>query len=638
MSPTIYSSGSESESGHESNSTDSSSHEHESNSTDSSGHEHDSASSTNSNPETETTSNTNSGSTTGTAYIIYDNTAGYDNTAIMSNMPTSSSPNCTKDDVLVNNTKNCFSLGNNDIQVVQNDGSGNIVSMVGVGNSASTSYNNQGTDKQTFHFTSGQHLFDVDDFRTASNNISALRASLPDLPLGTYGTISFEQFLVNIRNGNTMYGIVRVKVPLEEIVEAPVQQTTNTTTEHDDSLLMNSTSNSESSSNSSNTSSIRKSSSKKKSRFRMCGKKSTPTPTTGTTPTPDPDPITTVACEYCGPSTDTVIKAGNTICGVTLPANAQINVKGALMFDWFNCNTDEAISVDEFPSNPGEISFGIAVPLNINPANVNNSTQAMASTSNIQTITGSNNCPSGSPCDIQINSAINYSLVPSESKDMYAFKIKSELTEEVFNGLSKSDQYHLLFPSGYADGWSSAFNALNISPSTWKSWGFSVEADSAENNIISADSVRRQSFSDIPALMYTGGLISIQHHTNISGLIYAAQAIDLSQNGIADANNTVIPSYQYINGAILVRDGFYFEAKNEGGITLISNNPDSYSNTKLKNGPGTNSFVAYNQTNETNNTNDSGTEDNSVLTGKKVITQISSATLTAPTWVEIRPR
>ena len=296
---------------------------------------------------------------------------------------------------------------------------------------------------------------------------------------------------------------------------------------------------------------------------------------------------------------------------------------------------------------------------------------------------------------------------------MFQYKINETLTESRFATLSNTDKYHLLFPSGYADGWSTALNSLGITPATWKQWGFN---NGATGNSFSSGDIRNESFQDIPALMYTGGLISINHHTNISGLIYAPQAIEISQRGIGGQNDTndsqscspgkgsnddgdgdgdgdgsddstggnddndnddgqesddddhgnfcgskedddgdedgnddgsnddgsnnssnddgdgdgnddstnddgqsgksdddgdedgnddgsnddgdngqtnnpnppvttpFVASQQYISGSIIVRNGFYFEAKKAGGITLISNNPDTYSNIELDSG------------------------------------------------------
>jgi len=543
------------------------------------------------------------------AYIIMDNTAGLNNAAIMSNMATNRAPDCSKNDVLINNSQNCFALGDNNIQVVQNDGTGNPVSLIGVANTESSSYENKDTDKQTYLFTPGQHLFDIDGFRTAANNIALLEGS--EDVIGTYGTISFEQFLLNIAAKKTMNGIVRVKIPLIENLTARSSSGDDDDSSDDDG----------SSDNNNNA--------QQQARYRMCGE------------------VPTAACRLCGPGPNTVLKAGRTICGVTLPNDAQISVNGSLMFDWVNCGTGDAVPIDQFPSNTDSITFGISLPMNINPANINTEAQIMSSVSDIQTITGSGEC-SGTetrPCSVPIDATIGFDLVPQESRDMYEFKIGSALTQAVFQDLSKSDQYHLLFPSGYANGWSNAFSALGITPAQWNSWGLEAEGDSTAGNVISATSVRRESFGDIPALMYTGGLISIKHHTNISGLIYAAQAIEINQEGIrvsgsSDSSGSFTPSYQYINGSLIVRDGFYFEATQPGGVTIISNNPDTYSNTKLKNQSGTRAtFQAYEPDGTPAPTPDDGADTTPQPSDISVLTNAAgSIASNGPEWVEIRAK
>ncbi len=44
---------------------------------------------------------------------------------------------------------------------------------------------------------------------------------------------------------------------------------------------------------------------------------------------------------------------------------------------------------------------------------------------------------------------------------------------------------------------------------------------------ISANDVRNPQFEDIPAYMYTGGLIDMHDQVNISGLVYVPQGMEL---------------------------------------------------------------------------------------------------------------
>jgi len=524
---------------------------------------------------------------TDAASVIFDNTAGVNKTAIMSNMATNRAPNCNRNDVLTGDG-NCFSLGSNDIQIIQNNGAGQLVSKIGVNNADSISDENKGTDKETYLFANGENLFDLDQFRTVAANIGELNPS--GLNPDTYGTISYRKFIKNVALQRAMYGVVRVTIPV--IKRGEVEAGSN---------------------------------------FELCGES------------------TGAECNYrCGPYPFTKIKSGHVICAMTIANSAQVIVYGTLMFDLIDGVTGEPVPIDQLPTTSLLLTSQIVVPVSINPANHNLATREMKTIQNIQTLTGANHCPdaalNNTSCSMLINTPISYSLVPQESKDMYQFKTGTALTAEVFSTLSRTDQYHILFPSGYANGWSTAFSKLGISASTWESWGFNVGTDSAT---ITANDVRGGSFSDIPALISTGGLISLNHHTNISGLVYANQAIEIVQRG-GDSPATAItpvlvPSYQYFNGALVVRNGFYFEATKPGGITMISNNPDSYSNTRLRNAAGIKgNFKAYVETiNTPPGLVDEETpqipqvSDRSIFTGQTAAQASSSS---GPQWVEIRPK
>ena len=636
------------------------------------------------------------------AHIIIDNTAGLLNSAIITNMQTTKSEDCSKHDVLTKNRCNRFALnGDNDIHVIQADAERNLVDMIGVANTGSTSFDNKGTSKQTYLFSDDEHLFDIDEFRTIANDLTS--QSTDDLPEKSYGSITFEDFLKNIKNNTTMYGVVRVKVPV--VIESSSPGTPPAGGESDDGDGGDDSSddggddaddgsddgNDDVSDDSADDDRKDDDSSprafKKGKRVKMCsGKK-------------------TKECAFCGPAKNTVIAGGETICGVDLPENAQINVKGSLLFDWVNCKDERPLEISEFPSDPQKISFGIGMPLNINASNQNVSTGTMASIESIQAITGSSKCTSGSACDIEMSVSMSYSLVPESIKRQYLDEQGRPLTAEIYASLKPADQYHMLFPSGYAESWSEVFDKLNISQSQWNdTWNMYVE-----DSTVTASSIRKSSFEDVPALMYTGGLVRINHHMNVSGLIYAAQAIEISQlgvggleaptvetcvpssdgsgddgddgeddgthgeddgttdddGGISDDSSTdddvsdgtvdscrkseshksdddggeddtgdddhsddaatdddhdsddpshdddgsggsissgkptstpsttpsakpFTPSLQYLNGSIIVRDGFYFEALKPGGITLISNDPDTYSNTRVSKNNGRN--------------------------------------------------
>ncbi len=50
---------------------------------------------------------------------------------------------------------------------------------------------------------------------------------------------------------------------------------------------------------------------------------------------------------------------------------------------------------------------------------------------------------------------------------------------------------------------------------------------------------------------------------------------------VTNGRNGFIPALQYVNGAIMVRDAFYIEAKRPNGITVLNNDPRTYSQIQL---------------------------------------------------------
>lgn len=616
------------------------------------------------------------------AYLIFNNTNSNSDKSIYTNLFTGYSNECSKESALYETNCNSFSLGNNELQIIQSDAPGNLINNIGVNNTNSTSYSNTGTDNQLNFFTPGQHIFDLDKFRNASNEIAKLSAGAP---VGTYGTISFQQFISNVANARPMYGIVRVKIPLLKTVRTDEDDSKNKK-EHEDKDDDHEKDGSKSKSDSEKNSSINlrdlssffikesiaSENEKERSKYvyKLCGEK----------PTPE--------CSLCGPGIGTDIKPGQSVCGIKLNANSKILVYGSLFFDWVDCKTENPVSLADLPSRPRDIYFSISVPINVNPANVDPVTGTMASLSKIPQIIGNNKCPSGAPCSLSINTTVPISLISQEARDQYQYDTGKVFSESLFNSMTPAQKFNLLFPSGYENGWAKAFNTLGITSSYWQSLGFNTPSSTG---FIDVNQVRSTGFEDIPAYMYTGGLVDMHHHVNISGLVYVPQAIELEQKGQSfsetqectkvdqkhheedhdekekdddshsESNSekskmssrsltsrsseekesddkehedehddehksacssdieksdkedsehsenddhhegdsekehgshhsgsnaggsvtTYIPASQYINGMILVRDSFYIEAKQPGGVTIFNNDPNTYSNIIL---------------------------------------------------------
>lgn len=547
---------------------------------------------------TESTNSTGSiGATTGSIVssgaIIIDNTPNPGTPGIVTNMST------------VVGGKN-FGIGNSfnldGIQVMQRDNTTTphrLIDEAGVTNTNSTSYQNYGTRQQTTYFANGQHLFDLDRMRKTANwmrvpssitvpDASTLNSTVgtnqiaptttppasctayttltatpnsPSTPIGlpvgschpagTYGTITWAEFLDNIKNNRTMYGVVRILVPLQLGKAASSNNALNQSV---------------------GTSKI----------YGFCA---------------------AGAGEWCAdsPTKSTDVKPGATVAGnnsvaVAIPATGQIKVRGTLMFDFVNGTTDaelgapgHPIGLDRLPFNPRDIYFKVSVPINVNAANDLNGDGILDNIDYINGISKNITCPSY-PCSTVIpangtgnSPAISNLQVPQDSIDAYNFQYGTNFTSNVdpafitkFNALNVPSQYHMLMASGYVQGWADAFSELNITAQQWKDLGYVVPSDATLNAPLTLSNLRSNAFEDIPVYLYTGGLVDMHHHMNVSGLIYVPQAAEIE----AKMNDAAHPTRMYMMGGLIVRDGFFLEGKS-GSVTLITSDPQSFSSLRV---------------------------------------------------------
>lgn len=430
------------------------------------------------------------------------------------------------------------------LQIMQSDISGNLTDEIGVENTNSVADGLKRTDKE-LKFFSGGHLFDLGRLRAVADwlrvpsglslSTGAALAKVPfaagvtppspsfsapgTLIVATYGTISWAEFLDNLNNARTMYGIVRVLVPIQKGVCSGGGCTKNSL----GSTVLSS------------------------ELYGFCA-------------TPSPAYLCSSA-----PNSSTNIKPGGVVSGVTITAGAQIKVRGTLMFDFVDHSTGQPVSLANLPWDSRKLYFKVSVPISVNASNDIDGDGAMDNMDYISSLTSGFSC-AAFPCSKAVTASISYSKVPQESKDAYLYSKGSALSNDVFSGLSKAEQYGLLFPSGYAQGWYDAFQALGLSASAWNQLGFK-----APSSFSSGSSIRSSDFEDIPVYLYSGGLVDMHHHVNISGLVYVPQAVELEQKSST--------SRQYINGAFIIRDSFFFEDAT-GGITIISNDTSTYNALK----------------------------------------------------------
>ena len=471
-------------------------------------------------------------------------------------------------------------------------------------------------------FANGKHLFDLERLRSTADWLSqdSNGNGIPDhitpdtgVPYGTYGTLSMKQFVDNIVNGRTMYGIVRVKVPLE------IQSSASGTARNALNQVVNAN-----------------------QIYGFCSNAS-------------------AGLCSCAPGKNggfSSIKAGANVCGLTIPSTAKIKVRGSLLWDFVDNMTGKPVGLANLPFVPRALYFKVEIPILVNAEGDLNDDGAMDNMPYIKSLTAT--MSGTNPINITNTIAtIDYARVPQVAKDAYLHATGTALTATEFAKLNRPTQYHLLMPSGYETGWAEAFNKLNISARTWASLPPSTCISQTGSQcskfavppglggVMTANDIRSDAFEDIPVYLYSGGLIDMHSHVNISGLIYVPQGMEL------EAKDSAAPTQQYVYGAVVVRDTFYIEAKTNT-ITVFSAGPETYStalttlsSSSTTRGPAL-STLGYGGTTHSGGGSGGGTSTSSSTTSAGTVCigcsggggggSGSSGTAGAVRWVEIHPQ
>ncbi|TPW09140.1 MAG: hypothetical protein FD130_2641, partial [Halothiobacillaceae bacterium] len=417
--------------------------------------------------------------------------------------------------------------------------------------------------------------FDLDSLRKSANWLAGDTSGTPNItprptPVGTlkalepktYGTLTMQQFLENVRDGKTMYGVVRVTVGLEKGTCAPsckADAKNGVGEKVDESTL-----------------------------YGFCGAGTTgglcacaPSDRIGRAAGHHFDAITPQS-ELCVDSSGVPI---------VLPKEAKIMVKGSLLWDFVDYSAkDESgqpitIPLASLPFFPRELYFMVDVPIIINSAyekdycggkhyaecvaavskafkdqikDIRDAVGHVAST----TVTKPYNKDNG----------IDLVKIPQTSRDLYAYMRKETLDDAKLKALDAADQFHLMVPSGYTKGWADAFSHLQLTASAWQGLNHKVPSGAPGGSPLTEEWIRDKDFEDIPVYLYSGGLVDMHNHVNVSGLIYVPQALELEAEVEKDIR-------QLVAGAIIVRDGFYLKAKNNS-ILVVSSEPGSYSSVR----------------------------------------------------------
>lgn len=523
-----------------------------------------------------------------------------------------------------------------EIQVMQRDAAvapHDLIDEIGSNNANSTSYQNFYSGKRATYFSNGTQLFDLDKMRHAAEWLSAniqpsgagkpctyptlaggtYRAYKGALPKnngansipnnadgtpvpgpagnchfaakytidpaitsagGNYGAISWAQFVHNVANNITMYGIVRVLIPAQ------------------------------------------------------AGTATVTTNAFGTSPLPGitgvPDPIygqckTATTNTLClNPPTGAGIQPGAKITltdwkGVkttyTIPAGAQVKVRGSLFFDFVDGQKSYAtgvvpgIGLGQLPSGK-ELKFNMWMPISVNAGNDRDGDGIMDNLEYIESVSAGVVCSNFSgpnfPCSYRFKSAdiaIDPNQVPQEAVDTYNAQFNTNFRDSsdpafvtLFTSLNLPNQYHMLMPSAYARGWADAFAELNVSSQQWSDLGFLVPAK--RSTPLTTAEIRGSNFEDLPVYLYSGGTADLGNHINISGLMYIPQSIELevSGGGAKGGTGSFTGTRQFVMGGIIVRDGFELESRQNSNQT-ISSDPLSFASARVNPNATTGSFL-----------------------------------------------
>ncbi len=116
------------------------------------------------------------------------------------------------------------------------------------------------------------------------------------------------------------------------------------------------------------------------------------------------------------------------------------------------------------------------------------------------------------------------------------------------------------WPSGYASGWSEVVS-------------YSGGVKDPKGKAITGYEPFGQT-EDMPAMMYSGGIVDVHHDANISGVVYTPDFIEIEQK---EKNNEV----QYVNGAVIAGAGIYLESNTCGGGIAVVYDPDTLDDLKV---------------------------------------------------------
>jgi hypothetical protein len=164
-----------------------------------------------------------------------------------------------------------------------------------------------------------------------------------------------------------------------------------------------------------------------------------------------------------------------------------------------------------------------------------------------------------------------------------AFKVFMELPININPVISPTTNTTTLDPTDF-DAWTAAAAARTstLDPSPWPSgyasgWGevasYSGGVKDPRGKAITGYEPFGQN-EDMPAMMYSGGIVDVHHDANISGVVYTPDFVEIEHK---EKNNEV----QYVNGAVIAGAGIYLESNHCGGGIAIVYDPDTLDDLKV---------------------------------------------------------
>lgn len=516
--------------------------------------------------------------------MIFDNTANKGLDAIQTNLnfvagcSKSESTIGVKSDASVDENGQGINVINTPAFKMVNQGTWGVNVSVGSQYDAISKNLLQSESGRLDYFGEGRHLFDLDRLRVAADWLSSRMSQTQNVtPKGevspnTYGTITMQQFLENIRDGKVMYGITRVLVGLEKGGCKP-----NCRPEYKNSLgeIVN-----------------------EENLYGFCAE--------GNTEGLCACAPSTRANRTFGAHFDT-IKVGAGLCKdskgdpMVLPSLAKIMVKGTLLWDFVdyrdkdadgNPKRLDAIALADLPFYPRDLYYMVDVPIIVNSAfnddycggkDYTGCTTGYSTSLDFRVFMNRVKLsldhmfynPPTSTTPVETKPFRNYFMIgvpyiriAETSKTEYFNRTGKVFDQAAFDALLMHERFHMMMPTGYSLRWAEAFDKLNLTAETWKSLGFGIPAAAPTGGPLPEKWIQNDEFEDLPVYLYSGGLIDMHSHVYISGLVYVPQAAEIEAEAGSNIN-------QYIVGAMVVRDGFYLAVKNNSTM-VISADPDSY--------------------------------------------------------------